>query len=142
MYLEERRKAMRSKSKRLIGTMRWVMVGATLACLVGAGEVRAQVLLPVEQRRAEEATEWRVNDLRARARCYEAHAAARQQIWAGYSAFATNGFAPVATKARDDQLLEADLWLRECLGQLEAGVLRQTCLNLARTDAQRARCSD
>ncbi len=120
-----------------MGTMRVVMAGVALALLGGVGEARAQILLHVEQKRAEEMAEQRINDLRARASCHERHAATRIQIW---TAFSGNHLPPEDKRERDALLQEADQQLRECVDQLQAGTLRDTCRNMARTEAQRAKC--
>jgi len=120
-----------------MGRMRGVTVGMVLAVLVAVGEAPAQVLLSVEQRRAEEVAEQRINDLRARASCHDQHAAARAVTWAAHE---VHSHRPDAKRERDAQLLEADQQLRQCLERLQAGVLRETCRAVARTEAQRARC--
>ena len=117
--------------------MRAVMMGVALTLLGGTGEAFAQVLLHEQQQRAEQAAEERINDLRARASCHDQQAAARRQIWPAYSG---NDLRSEDRKERDAQLQEADQRFRECLDQLQAGVLRDVCRTVARTDAQRARC--
>jgi hypothetical protein len=116
---------------------RAVMIGAALGILGGVGVASAQVLLHVQEKRSEEIAEQRIDDLRARATCYDQHAAARQRISATFSG---NHLRPEDKAAREAQLREADDRIRECLEQLQAGVLRATCRSTARTEAQRVRC--
>ena len=117
--------------------LRAVMIGAALAILGGVGEAYAQVLLHVEEKRGEQIAEQRINDLRARATCHDQHAAARRLISGTYS---PNHLRPEDKAARESQLREADERIRECLEQLQAGALRETCRSTARTEDQRARC--
>ena len=118
-------------------TMQAVMAGAALALLGCLGEAHAQILLHVEQKRAEEMAEQRIDELRARASCHNQHAAARRQI---LSAYFDNHLRTEDRKERDARLQEADQRFRECVDQLQAGILRDTCRNAARTEIQRARC--
>ncbi len=122
-----------------MGTMRAVMVGTVLVFLSGVVEAPAQVLLHVEQRRAEEIAEQRIGLLQSRAYCDELHATYRQL------ASATDSLTPSvngATKDREALLREAEARFGECVRQVEAVVARQSCLNTARTEAQRSRCNE
>ena len=118
-------------------TISGVIIGVALAFLGGAGESRAQVCLVPPQRQAEEMAERRIDELRARVRCAEEHATARQAL---RGTAAANHASPEARGDRDAQLAEADQRYRDCLGELEVLLLRQACLSVARTEAQRARC--
>lgn len=114
-----------------------VVVGAALIFLGGVGQSVAQVILSNEQKRAEDIAEGQISDLRSRVACHEQLDGARQQAWA---AFNINRMMPGARDARDAQLTEAEQQFRACDAQLVTSRLRQTCLNLARTEAQRAKC--
>ena len=118
-------------------TLRVAMVGVALIFLGGVGQPLAQVILSNEQKRAEDIAEGQIGDLRSRVACHEQLDGARQQARAAYN---INRMMPGAREVRDAQLTEAEQQFRECDAQLATSRLRQTCVNLARTETQRAKC--